>query len=57
MSKKTEQKTDTQPDVKVKEVKAIFKNTYIGDLGIFYRDREYTISGDLALKLKNDIEG
>ncbi|MDR1956891.1 MAG: hypothetical protein LBQ30_08565 [Treponema sp.] len=39
-----------------KNIKVLFKNTYIGKHGIFYKKNRYTISTELAEIMKNDLQ-
>ena len=48
--------TESNPVVEKKKVKVLFKNTYIGEHGIFYKKNKYTIANELAEILKDDIE-
>jgi hypothetical protein len=36
--------------------KVIFTNTYIGDLGMFYKGQIYELSGELYKLFKNDCK-
>jgi hypothetical protein len=58
MSKKiNETKDEVSVETKPKEkIKVLFKNTYMGELGIFYKNNYYSIDEDLTEKLKDDIE-
>jgi hypothetical protein len=38
------------------EIKVIFKNTYIGDLGIYYKGGNYILPFELYKKFKNDCK-
>ncbi|MDR1301542.1 MAG: hypothetical protein LBK43_03615 [Treponema sp.] len=44
------------PPEKGETVKVLFRNTYIGDKGIFYKKNWYTIDKKLAEQLQADIE-
>jgi hypothetical protein len=43
--------------VKDETVDVVFKNTYVGDLGVFYKKNKYAVTKRLAEMLKDDIEG
>jgi hypothetical protein len=49
------EKPEVLPE-KSETVTVYFKNTYIGEQGIFYKKNWYTISRNLADILKADIE-
>jgi hypothetical protein len=38
------------------KIKVVFINTYIGDLGIFYRGRTYELSGEQFRVLASDCK-
>jgi hypothetical protein len=52
IEKKIEKVIDESED---KKVSVKFKNTYIGSLGVFYKNNRYDIINKLSEKLKNDI--
>jgi hypothetical protein len=49
-------KPDGDSSEKTDMVKVLFKNTYIGEYGIFYKKNRYTITKKLAEIMKNDLE-
>jgi hypothetical protein len=47
----------SQEEAKPKEkIRALFKNTYIGELGVYYKNNYYFLDEEFAEKLKDDTE-
>jgi hypothetical protein len=53
MSKKINEEANAENKPKEK-IKVLFKNTYIGELGIYYKNNYYFIDEGTAEKLKDD---
>jgi hypothetical protein len=53
MSKKIEQDEVATNEPKEK-IRVLFTNTYIGELGVYYKNNYYFLDEELAEKLKDD---